>query len=390
MASLMHLFVFLAGVFHIHGTKVHKKHHVQDHYNLTASDRHLALVICGTNPRYVNQAVRLMKSLVLSSTAKYSKAANSYNFWILADAEAEALLKPTVATLQKVADADPKNQKLTIRFLSVAGLDAKYGQTMNLFARCCMVPIFMHEVLPPSVKEIQLFGADQVVVDDLEGSWSGAKLNGWDGTTKMFGLAEECVEPRGSCGWYNSGGRTNGFGHNGFNSGSTLFSPELMRKYDYSDWALKATKTHKIELGDQDLMNLYAQQHPEQVSIQQCNGDVRTDSGCDVGSKPPIVLHGNRNVFETDASWRLVAERIDGLYNQLEVKGQAQLPGTSLWDAIGADARNGFMTTLSKPWGLSPTNSADLLKPLGISLSIRKKFHNMVSAVFARKDREHY
>lgn len=335
---------------------------------LSRGNRHFGLLICGNNSRYVKEANRLMRSLVLTLTARYSKASHAYHLWILSDKEAEDLLKPSVRKLQSVASrsGDAKKQMLNISFLNVGALDVKYGDTMNLFARCCMVPIFVHELVPPDVKEIQLLGADQVFVDDPEHSWAEAKKMGWDGT-KMFAAPEECVEPRGRCGYYNlDAHRREGipkFGHNGLNAGSILYSLENMRKYGFSQWAVRAAKTNTLELGDQSIVNIFAKEHPERVSLRQCNVNVRTDSGCDVDKTSPIILHGNRHAFENIPQWKAFGDKVDALYELLESKGEKELPGTSIWTGVGKDTRNGLRITLRKPWGLSPLSAPDLLKP---------------------------
>eukprot|EP00930_Biecheleria_cincta_P035773 TRINITY_DN2458_c0_g1_i1.p1 TRINITY_DN2458_c0_g1~~TRINITY_DN2458_c0_g1_i1.p1 ORF type:complete len:447 (+),score=73.60 TRINITY_DN2458_c0_g1_i1:65-1405(+) len=328
-------------------------------------DRHLGFTICGNAWKYTHQAERFVKSLVLSLTAKYTKVkpGHNYHLWIFVDDAAEAVLKPAFIQLQHVASRsdDANNQFLNISFLNVRPLDAKYGDTLNLFARCGLVPMVMHEMLPSNVMEMQYFGADQIIVDDLELGWTEAKQMGWDGS-KLFGLAEECVVPEGTCGWYYGTPRFK-FGRNGLNSGSTLYSLHNMRQQGLTQWLAQAVVKHKgfIALGDQDLMNLYGQEHPDRVSLLQCNFDLRGDSGCDVTKKPPIVLHGNRNSFTNNPDWRAVAEKVDALYQVLECKGQQELPGTSIWDGVGQGLRDGLYRTLAKPWGLSPSSAADLL-----------------------------
>lgn len=333
----------------------------------SSTDRHLGFTICGDAWKYTHQAERLVKSLILTMTGKYTKVtpASKYHLWIFVDDAAEAALKPNFTKLQHVASRsdDGHKKSFSINFLNVRPLDAKYGNDMNLFARCGLTPMILQDLLPSNVMELQFFGADQVIVDDLEYGLMEAKLMGWDGS-KTFGMAEECVEPRGKCGWYNM--RTQfKFGHNGFNSGSTLYSIQNMRKQAYAQWLNQSVQKYRpsLTLGDQDLINLYAQEHPNAVSALQCNLDLRFDSGCDVTKKPPLVLHGNRNTFDTMPEWRAVGEKVDALYQLLESKGQNELPGNSVWDAVGSDIRTGFLNTLTKPWGLTPISVADLLKP---------------------------
>ena len=64
-------------------------------------------------------------------------------------------------------------------------------------------------------------------------------------------------------------------------------------------------------LGDQDIINGYFAQYPDEVVLLPCEWNVRTDSQCRV---KPMIIHGNRGVFNDDRhSWRHVAQAAQGL-----------------------------------------------------------------------------
>mmetsp|Transcript_79941 Transcript_79941/g.145864 ORF Transcript_79941/g.145864 Transcript_79941/m.145864 type:complete len:260 (+) Transcript_79941:1-780(+) len=230
---------------------------------------------------------------------------------------------------------------------------------LNIWQPCANVATHMYKVLPLDVEDYLVLGADQLAVGDLAQIWDQASGYQWN-KSKLMAVTEECVEPRGTCGWYYGKSKVR-FGDNGLNTGSSIISVANMKRYEFIQWMSKAEAEYKgsIELGDQDLVNIYFKEHPEQFVMLQCTANVRTDSHCDIEKSPPIVLHGNRQAFQTNPGWKHFAKKVDVLFKDLLAK--KTLAGGSLWEAVGQDVRKGLQDTLSKPVGLSPVTLTALI-----------------------------
>jgi hypothetical protein len=94
-------------------------------------------------------------------------------------------------------------------------------------------------------------------------------------------------------------------------------------------WKEWGSKPHaRSYLGDQDVLNVYFQQHREELYKLPCQWNVRTDSQCDVALGNAGILHGNRMSFEIlgderwgwHSGWNLIAQY--WRYNQQPVLQQ--------------------------------------------------------------------
>lgn len=322
----------------------------------TRPRRHMAWMLCGSGIPYIKQAQRLVKSVILSQLTKLSPGHYDYTLWIFIDDAAEnAGVMPYINTLRPWMSTHPGGPSINVTFVNIRDMEKQYGSNLHLFARCASAQLYIPSIFPSDIHEFMLMGADEVVVGDLERYWLDAKSRGWD-ATKVAALSEECVEPRGSCGWYNIWDRTHKFGTNGIHTGGSLISVDNFKKYDLVGWIERAVQKYGDKtwrLGDQDLMNRYMSENPSHLTILQCNVDVRTDSGCDITRVPPLVLHGNRQWFVREGNWSYFAARIDELFEQYQLNRNFVLEGSSLWEAVGEQARNGIIETMWRPWGLS-------------------------------------
>lgn len=322
----------------------------------------------GTAYFYRNLTLRMAKSIVLTHTTQYSSRRINVNLWLMVDEESGAALKPALEQIQQVGAGFGDGPSVSIKLIPISRLRKKYGAALDLFRPCASVNLFLHEVMPPDVTDVIVLGADQLVVDDLAKAWDDAQAMGWDGT-KLLGSGEECVEPRTHCGWYH-GGSPHKFFQNGMSSGTSMFSVKNMRAYRFSAWVLNAiSRFPRLTLGDQDVFNRYAVENPHNVTLLQCNLNLRTDSGCNIKAKPPVVLHGNRYSFGRLPAWRAVAKWVDDTFELLRTQGPAALPaGTSIWDALdanGTSRRAAVMSTLGGAAGLTPRLEDVLTPPKG-------------------------
>jgi hypothetical protein len=104
----------------------------------------------------------------------------------------------------------------------------------------------------------------------------------------------------------------------GLNSGVMVFDLHKWKKSRlvlfWKEWDRKPHAGSY--LGDQDVLNVYFQQHREELYKLPCQWNVRTDSQCNVSLGKAAILHGNRMSFETlgdervgwHSGWNTVAQ----------------------------------------------------------------------------------
>lgn len=365
--------------------------------------KHIVTAACGANRNYADQTVRLLKSIVLSQTTHFTNGMFDWVIWLVMDDAMKQQIQEQVETISKVANVSSTHAHtpaVHIMMKSVTELSGVSDLNMGL-GLCSNVknhrglPLDMYEVLPLDVEDFLYMDADQLAVGDLAQIWNQASGYQWE-KSKLMAMTEECVEPRGKCGWYNKHRRKENvkirFGDNGLNSGSMLISVANMKRCEFAAWVSKAYAKYNgsLFLGDQDLVNIYFKEHPEQFVMLQCNANVRTDSACDIEKLPPIVLHGNRHVFVSKPGWKHFAEKVDGIFNDLIDK--KTLVGGSLWEAVGQDVRKGLQDTLSKPQGLSPVKQRTRYADWSAAARVASLLFVLIAAVLgviwscARKD----
>eukprot|EP00930_Biecheleria_cincta_P038142 TRINITY_DN26204_c0_g2_i1.p1 TRINITY_DN26204_c0_g2~~TRINITY_DN26204_c0_g2_i1.p1 ORF type:complete len:730 (-),score=103.14 TRINITY_DN26204_c0_g2_i1:24-2150(-) len=318
--------------------------------------------------KYRNQIKTLIKSIVLSQITNFSNMLFHWTIWIMVDQGSEAALKSEISQMQDVAMGIHSGPSVNIKFLQIQSLQEKYGEALHVTGRCATAHMFMHELLPSYVDEVLMLHPDQVVVQDLAQLWDNAKDMGWD-DSKLFGATEECVEQRNKCGWYSITPKHRFF-QNGLRVGTVLFSVKNMRELRFSAWFLTAiSRFVELKHADQDILNEYAKENPQNVILLQCNFNVHPDTGCDMKKTSPVVLQGIHDEFLRVQEWAAIVIRIDGMFDLLKTGGPDALPkARSIWDALDTNETSikmKFLGAFHRPWGLTPRLDQALRPPKG-------------------------
>lgn len=89
------------------------------------------------------------------------------------------------------------------------------------------------------------------------------------------------------------------YGPSGVNTGVFFF-------HAIPDAFIEFMKTYKgpLRLGDQDVINAYFHDFPQQIRLLPCEWNLRMDSRCE--DRQPIIIHGNRGAFSQNQPWDFV------------------------------------------------------------------------------------
>ncbi|KAK9814226.1 hypothetical protein WJX72_002580 [[Myrmecia] bisecta] len=170
-----------------------------------------------------------------------------------------------------------------------------YEHSAGLFRECASERLYLHE--HPAllyVKKMIYIDTDVIWLDDA------AKLAQWFDSVhpeRIYGLAEETLPPQ--TGWYLNGraGDLPFWGRSGLNSGIMAVNADLLRMSTFSSArdeiiAYWGNEKQLLTLGDQDVLNVYFHDRPEEVAIMPCGFNFRHDCGCQL-DQLPVAYHGN-------------------------------------------------------------------------------------------------
>ena len=128
----------------------------------------------------------------------------------------------------------------------------------------------------------------------------------------------------GSTGW---SGQLPIFGTRGLAAGVLLLSLERVRSADFSKERERIIEHHhprgELPLGDQDVLNAYANRYPHAVHVLPCTMNLRRDSACYEGF--PIILHGNMGIYNNNDTSYAYLYNVVGAVQNLYMMG----PGSS-------------------------------------------------------------
>lgn len=130
-------------------------------------------------------------------------------------------------------------------------------------------------------------------------------------------------------GWYTRFARHPFYGEFGINSGVMLMNLTRMRKIKFEEKIPVIYEVFKSQLawGDQDILNIYFHQFPEELLLMGCDFNYRPDhcmysSQCDIESGVK-VLHGNRGYFHKEGGkqgiFREIYKAIEEVRNFLKI-----------------------------------------------------------------------
>uniref|UniRef100_A0A7S0N7C0 Hexosyltransferase n=1 Tax=Pyramimonas obovata TaxID=1411642 RepID=A0A7S0N7C0_9CHLO len=205
------------------------------------------------------------------------------------------------AVFQQVLTGWAKQQ--TFRFaLYHAQLPHDY---VDKFAPCACQRLFLHNVLPASVDRVIYLDSDTLLLDDI-----GHLHREFVASSRLAAMGAE-HEPKARMGHYRDTARHPYYDQNGvhgLNSGVFLLDLDRVRQMN-NDWneqldSLRMEYEDRLVFYDQDLLNVYFHQHPEELHLlDSCRWNFRPDhcyfiSHCpDHPDRKISLLHGNRGVF---------------------------------------------------------------------------------------------
>ncbi|XP_067655590.1 glucoside xylosyltransferase 1-like [Haliotis asinina] len=169
----------------------------------------------------------------------------------------------------------------------------------QLFKPCASQRLFLPTLLT-NVDALIYVDTDILFLSPLEGIWSFFQLFN---STQLVGLAPEHEDA--AAGWYNRFARHPFYGKLGVNSGVMLMNLTRLRESVWLPSMIEYYKEYKLKItfGDQDLINIYFHDFPEQLYVFGCDWNYRPDhcmymSVCrPAETNGAYILHGNRRAF---------------------------------------------------------------------------------------------
>ncbi|XP_065649424.1 glucoside xylosyltransferase 2 [Hydra vulgaris] len=175
----------------------------------------------------------------------------------------------------------------------------KKSQWKKTFKVCATQRLFLSSILA-GIDSVIYIDTDVLMFKPIEKLW---KMISQMNSNQIIGLAQEC-ETKSNC-WYNKYSRNTYFKPHGLNSGVMLMNLTRMRSLNWEKAIVDIYKISKSNLtyGDQDILNIYFEKHPNQVYLLSCSWNYRPDH-CLYGNvcldaffNGVSLLHGSRDTF---------------------------------------------------------------------------------------------
>ncbi|CAD5115965.1 DgyrCDS4895 [Dimorphilus gyrociliatus] len=183
--------------------------------------------------------------------------------------------------------------------------DIDMTEWKKIFKLCATQRLFIPDLIPESVTNKLLYvDTDVLFVSPPQEIWTIFHIMN---ENQISALAPEHEDP--STGWYNRFAQHPYYKPLGVNSGVMLMHLERIRNSSWKKDMIKHYQQYKYKItwGDQDLINIYFSEHPEQLYIYTCEWNYRTDhcmymSICKEAERYGIkMLHGCRKAFTSDS-----------------------------------------------------------------------------------------
>lgn len=241
---------------------------------------HIAVSVCDMNNRAFEEFKVLIKSLLLQIDPAVGLILH-----IVVDTSTKSLIQSWLNTV-----------------LHLVWFGVKYYAAVDhmpdMFKRCATQRLALAELLPRNIEVLIYMDRDTFVVRNFNDLVKAAE---------SLGNHTAALTPEGGR-WYRKkhGLRNRGktyLAPSGLNSGVMLMNLRKMRSNNFLQKVLLLAKQAPFTaLGDQDILNLYFAQRPEEVMMMSCRFNFREVLGkteCDYGMEMvyPVVLHGNRGAF---------------------------------------------------------------------------------------------
>lgn len=260
---------------------------------------HIVIVACKSR---ITEAMISLKAMTL--VTKYS-----LNFYIFTDKKNYQL-----KTIDNILIKWPAYQQRWMMFFTYAVIypdsisSDERKEWEHLFKPCASFRLFLANANSlPSVDSIIYVDTDTLFLQPPEDLWQYfAKFN----QSHIAGLARECQKGQQHC-WYENNARHRFVEPYGVNTGVMLMNLTRMRKVLWENELIEIywDNKEKLAYGDQDVLNIYFHDHPDQLYILTCNWNYRPEF-CMMGEDNNLceearshgvsLLHGNRQVFQKD------------------------------------------------------------------------------------------
>lgn len=254
----------------------------------------IAVVVCGHDR--IDESLVMMKSALMLSTKNFT-----INFIIV-----------TEKNLYEIFDEKIENLKNFGKFLHEIHIlkfpDGDKDTWLKLFKPCASQRLFLPSLLP-HIDSLLYVDCDVIFLSSPELVYGHFKS--FD-DIQISAMASESENF--NTGWYTRFARHPFYQPFGVNSGVMLMNLTRMRNVKFEDQIQPIYQKYKNKLawGDQDILNIYFEQHPHQMHLMKCEFNYRPDhcmytSQCDIGSGVK-VLHGNRGYFHKEGKQRIFKE----------------------------------------------------------------------------------
>ena len=253
-----------------------------DSANMPNATIHIAMSICGDRGY---EALISLKSAVL-----LTNSASNYEFHFFTDGSlaVEGAFSKQVKAHQKHGD----NKNVNYKFYSV---DTR-NEIQSLFRPCSANRLIIAQELN-QVSHFIYVDTDVIWLEDPANVFQEfAKFNESQELGFSYEIENDAMD---ETSFYHAvKSPLPIFGPNGINAGVAFFHIKHPKRTCAEFMQIASTYKSQLALGDQDVLNIYGNRHPEKIFRLGCQYNRRTDSKCKIYSGG--IMHGNRFVFHSD------------------------------------------------------------------------------------------
>ncbi|CAF1085840.1 unnamed protein product [Adineta ricciae] len=249
---------------------------------------HLAIVVCGSR---LDEAVTSLKSSLIFTPGP-----------VIFHIFTEDHLRKEFYEKIEVEWPVEYQSKFQMEFYPIEFTRGNDERWRMLFKPCCTQRLFIPDILK-NIDSVIYVDTDTLFLSNVRNLWRFfRKFN----STQLAALSPEHEDP--SMGWYNRFARHPYYGSMGLNSGVMLMNLTRMRQADMISKIMNIFDEFRLNItwGDQCLLNIYFNYHPEQLYEFTCDWNYRPDhciyeNNCAMAKKDGVkILHGCRGAFHNE------------------------------------------------------------------------------------------
>uniref|UniRef100_A0A0A9XB39 UDP-D-xylose:beta-D-glucoside alpha-1,3-D-xylosyltransferase n=1 Tax=Lygus hesperus TaxID=30085 RepID=A0A0A9XB39_LYGHE len=248
----------------------------------------LSVVVCGD---------RVSETLVMIKSAVVFSQDSSLRIVVIADPQIIPNFEEKLTEWRHMLNGSFEYETHPIRFPKHGGEEWR-----KLFKPCASQRLFLPSLLT-NIDSVLYVDTDVLFLSPPESVW---KYFDSMNSTQLAALAPEHEDP--NTGWYNRFARHPFYGKLGLNSGVMLMNLTRMRQFQWEKYLVPIYKEYKLKMtwGDQDIINIIFNFHPERLYVYDCSYNYRSDhcmyrSVCSQAERHGVnVLHGSRGTFHNE------------------------------------------------------------------------------------------